>query len=80
MSDFEGAGYVTTVNLVNMADYGVPQTRQRVLIIGQRKDLGAEMLFQFPKPTHSKDGKELPKGFQSRMLLTIFLTPIKRTM
>lgn len=57
VSDFEGAGYVTTVNLVNMADYGVPQTRQRVLIIGQRKDLGAEMLFQFPKPNHSKDGK-----------------------
>ena len=54
--DFENAGYITTINLVNMADYGVPQTRQRVIIIGQRKDLADEMLFHFPQPTHSKDG------------------------
>ena len=54
VSDFEEAGYITTVNLVNMANYGVPQTRQRVLIIGQRKDYGEEMLFQFPQPTFSK--------------------------
>ncbi len=57
VSDFEAAGYITSVNLVNMADYGVPQTRQRVIIIGQRVDLGKELRFIFPKPTHSKDGK-----------------------
>ena len=56
VSDFEEAGYITDVNLVNMADYGVPQTRQRVIIIGQRKDLGDKRLFQFPLPTHKKDG------------------------
>ena len=60
VSDFEAAGYITSVNLVNMADYGVPQTRQRVIIIGQRKDIGENLLFEFPKPSHSKDGKELP--------------------
>ena len=77
VSDFEGAGYVTTVNLVNMADYGVPQTRQRVLIIGQRKDLGAEMLFQFPKPNHSKDGKELPKLVSIKDAIDHFPDPDK---
>ena len=77
VSDFEGAGYVTTVNLVNMADYGVPQTRQRVLIIGQRKDLGAEMLFQFPKPNHSKDGKELPKWVSIKDAIDHFPDPDK---
>lgn len=56
ISDFEHAGYITAVNLVNMANYGVPQTRQRVFIIGQRQDLGNQMLFRFPKPTHSKNG------------------------
>ncbi len=56
VSDFEEAGYITEVHLVNMANYGVPQTRQRVIIIGQRKDLGTEMLFRFPSPTHTKDG------------------------
>jgi DNA (cytosine-5)-methyltransferase 1 len=53
-SDFENAGYYLSVNLVNMADYGVPQTRQRVVIIGQRKDLGSLLLLKIPKQTHSR--------------------------
>lgn len=60
ISDFEEAGYITDVTLVNMADYGVPQTRQRVIIIGQRQDIADEMLFQFPKKTHSKNGNPQP--------------------
>jgi DNA (cytosine-5)-methyltransferase 1 len=54
-NDFENAGYTVTVTLVNVADYGVPQSRQRVFIIGQRVDIGIEMLFSFPKKTHTKD-------------------------
>lgn len=57
ISDFETAGYYTDLHLVNMADYGVPETRQRVIIVGQRHDLGKEMLFKFPIPTHSKNGE-----------------------
>lgn len=57
VADFEAAGYITSVNLVNMANYGVPQTRQRVIIIGQRVDLGEELRFVFPQPTHSKSGE-----------------------
>lgn len=53
ISDFEKAGYLVKTNLVNMADYGVPQTRQRVIIIGQRKDIADKIIFCFPKPTHS---------------------------
>ena len=60
VSDFQKAGYITTVTLVNMADYGVPQTRQRVFIIGQRQDLGEEMLFDFPAKTHGKNGIPQP--------------------
>ena len=59
ISDFQEAGYTATVTLVNMADYGVPQTRQRVIIIGQRQDLGDEMLFKFPEKRHGKNG--IPK-------------------
>lgn len=58
IADFEKAGYRTELHLVNMANYGVPETRQRVIIVGQRIDLGDEMLFHFPEPTHSKDGKD----------------------
>lgn len=53
VSDFEKAGYIVTVNLVNMADYGVPQARRRVIILGQRKDLGSEMRLVIPPKTHS---------------------------
>jgi DNA (cytosine-5)-methyltransferase 1 len=60
VSDFEAAGYTVTVTLVNMADYGVPQTRQRVFIVGQRNDMNKNKLFIFPTPTHGKDKKPLP--------------------
>jgi DNA (cytosine-5)-methyltransferase 1 len=56
VSDFESAGYAVKVTLVNMADYGIPQTRQRVFIIGQHKDFGDDMLFMFPQKTHGKGG------------------------
>lgn len=44
-------GYNVTVNLVNFANYGTPQLRERVLIIGVRKDLKKD--FILPKPTHN---------------------------
>jgi DNA (cytosine-5)-methyltransferase 1 len=58
--DFKNAGYTVSVNLAHMVDYGVPQTRQRVIIIGQRIDFGETMLFRFPEKTHSKDGHPQP--------------------
>lgn len=75
VADFEAAGYITTVNLVNMADYGVPQTRQRVIIIGQRNDLGKDMLFRFPNPTHSKTGEGLPKWVSIKEAIDHFPDP-----
>ena len=60
ISDFESAGYIVTVNLINTADYGIPQTRQRVFIIGQREELSNNMLFLMPTATHSKNGEPQP--------------------
>lgn len=53
LTHFEG--YNITYKLLNAADYGVPQTRERVFMIGIREDL--ETTFEFPEPTHSKDGE-----------------------
>jgi DNA (cytosine-5)-methyltransferase 1 len=39
--------------LVNAADYGVPQVRWRVFVVGFRRDLGLDG-WKFPKPTHSE--------------------------
>lgn len=44
-----GKGYRLTVHLYKFEEYGVPQTRHRIVIIGFRKDLGLE--FKVPAPT-----------------------------
>ena len=48
-----GLSYRVVYRLLNAADYGVPQYRHRVFIVGFRSDLGAE--WSFPKATHSVD-------------------------
>lgn len=39
LHDFSTLGYKTSCKLYNMAEYGVPQTRERVFIIGTRPDM-----------------------------------------
>lgn len=46
---FTDIGYNLSFQLLNVADFGVPQDRKRVFFIGYRNDL--ELKFQFPKPT-----------------------------
>jgi DNA (cytosine-5)-methyltransferase 1 len=48
-----GLSYNVTSNLANAADYGVPQQRHRVFMVGYRNDVSAE--WSFPEPTHSID-------------------------
>lgn len=52
--DFESLGYKVDARLLNAAEYGVPQARERVVIIGNR--LGVEN--PFPKSTHWVDSKK----------------------
>jgi DNA (cytosine-5)-methyltransferase 1 len=52
LKDFSEIGYDISYKVLNAADYGVPQKRMRLLILGVRKDLGAEISFP-PKPTHA---------------------------
>lgn len=44
-----GRGYCLTAHLYKFEEYGVPQTRHRIVIIGIRKDL--ELEFKVPAPT-----------------------------
>ena len=45
IGDFEHAGYRVRHKIVNAADYGVPQARMRILILGVRIDLDAGVAF-----------------------------------
>lgn len=56
VSDFQKEGYRVQYRLVNAADYGVPQKRMRVIIVGVRNDLAKE--FEYPTPTHSGKAQE----------------------
>lgn len=48
-----GLTYNVVSTLVNAADYGVPQRRERIFIVGFRSDLGVE--WSSPQPTHGLD-------------------------
>ena len=46
MKEFEESGYDVQYRILNSANYGVPQKRERVIIVGFRKDLNVN--FSFP--------------------------------
>jgi DNA (cytosine-5)-methyltransferase 1 len=53
LNDLEGAGdygYVLTPHLYKFEEYGVPQARHRIIIVGIRKDL--DVTYRIPAPTH----------------------------
>lgn len=47
---FKEIGYNISYRILDAADYGVPQHRERVIIVGSR-----DKTFKFPKPTHGPD-------------------------
>lgn len=51
---FENIGYYINTQVVNAADYGIPQRRKRVFIVGLKSGN-----FVFPSPTHSETDTSL---------------------
>ena len=50
----ESLGYNVEIKLVNAADYGVPQIRQRLIFVGINKAKFKNVRFTFPAPTVSR--------------------------
>ncbi len=50
LDELADAGYKLTPHLYKFEEYGVPQTRHRIIIVGIRNDLDVE--FKVPAPTH----------------------------
>jgi len=60
LKEFDKIGYDVNCTLMDSRNYGVPQERKRVIIVGLDKRLGKR--FDFPEPTHAKEpeGSQLP--------------------
>jgi len=56
IDDFTDIGYMVKYQLLNAADYGVPQIRQRVIIIGVRNDIIFE--YTFPHKQYNENGTD----------------------
>jgi DNA (cytosine-5)-methyltransferase 1 len=52
LQEMEAEGYSLNVNLYKFEDYGIPQARHRIIIVGIRKDLN--LTFQVPKPNYQR--------------------------
>jgi DNA (cytosine-5)-methyltransferase 1 len=50
VAEFAEKGYHVEYRLYNAKQFGVPQDRERVILVGTREDL--PLSFQFPEPTH----------------------------
>ena len=53
IKDFEALGYNVSYKLLSAADFGVPQNRERVIIIGTKKNILP--FFEYPSPVLTKD-------------------------
>lgn len=51
LADFKNAGYHVEWRILNAANFGVPQIRRRVIILGTRNDISS--VLKHPEPTHS---------------------------
>ncbi len=68
----ESIGYVARYTLLNAAFYGVPQMRERMILIAYRTELGVNVAF--PAPTHFVD---LPPGYAGSRQVALKLLKAK---
>lgn len=62
INEFEDVGYHVKYKLLLASDYGIPQKRERVFIIGVRHDVDID--YQFPEPTHAETSSLGKKPWQ----------------
>lgn len=58
LKEFSDSGYDVTFKVLKAVEFGIPQKRERVIIVGFRKDLGVE--FIFPNPPISDSSTFVP--------------------
>lgn len=62
-------GYDVVYKIIDARDYGVPQERRRVIVVGYKESLGIQ--FMFPPPTHTKLGEQTTEGEKTLRWMTL---------
>lgn len=75
-SDFARAGYRVDKRLFNVADFGVPQMRKRVIIAGTRADLPERLNYVYPEATHADPVKAKKLGLLPWISISLALAHI----
>jgi DNA (cytosine-5)-methyltransferase 1 len=69
LGKFSQLGYEVAFENIDARNYGVPQKRDRVVVVGYHKSLGIR--FAFPPPTHSQCGGKTLDGRKTEKWLTL---------
>ena len=65
LAEFSKVGYKLFYRIVDAANYGVPQHRERLLIVGLK-----EGVFKFPRPTHGPDSLDNHSFYSAETAIT----------
>ena len=71
----QNEGYIVRYTLLNASWFGVPQTRERMFLIGVHEDVGSEVIF--PAPTHFS---VLPAGYEGTRATARKLIPLSSSL
>lgn len=75
---FQNAGYEVDWRVLNAANFGIPQKRERFFLVGVRKSLGSRIAPAFPVPSHWFAGRVIGTRLKDKYVvnLTSGLPPV----
>lgn len=67
--EFEKLGYTVYYSILDASDFGIPQRRERLFMVGVRNDVRSEFLF--PPPTHGNGNGGRPKAVLRQIISSV---------